>query len=106
MKNSVDLGELQQLALLAVARLGKNACGSAIQDELSRTSGRDVSVATAFLTLVRLENQGLVRLGGVKKGPEGGDMGRRTVEITSVGWEALGASRVPPASTGEREEPE
>lgn len=60
----------------------------------------------ALETVVRLENQGLVRFGGVEHGPGGGDMGRRTVEITSGGWEALDASRVPPARMGEGEGPE
>ncbi len=54
------LGDLQQLTMLAVARLGKQAFGGAIRDELARVAGRTVSISTVYVTLVRLENQGLV----------------------------------------------
>ena len=42
----IQLGDLQQLTMLAVARLGEQAFGSAIQDDLSNISGREVSVST------------------------------------------------------------
>ena len=93
MGNSTDHGKLQQLTMGAVARQGKNGSGIAVQDELSRASGRDVSVATVYLTLVRLEGQGFVRLAGVEHGPGRGDMGRGTFEITSWGRNVLDASK-------------
>lgn len=89
----IHLGDLQQLTMLAVARLGEDAFGSAIQDELVRVSGRDVSVATIYVTLVRLEDQGLVRSTTLEPDPGKGGRGKRIFGITPAGWEALEASR-------------
>ena len=57
----MSLGELQQLAMLAVARLGADAYGAAIQDELAAVADRRVSVPTVYVTLIRLEDRGLVQ---------------------------------------------
>ncbi len=46
--------------MLAVARLGADAYGAAIRDELLHVAERRVSVQTVWVTLVRLEKQGLV----------------------------------------------
>jgi len=93
-KKRIHLGDLQQLTMLAVARLGKHAFGSAVQDELMRVSGRDVSVPTVYVTLVRLEDQGLVRSTNLRSDPKTGGRGKRIFEITPSGWEALEMSRV------------
>ena len=90
----IHLGDLQQLTMLAVARLGKDAFGSAVQDELLRVSGRDVSVPTVYVTLVRLEDQGLVRSTNLRSDPNRGGRGKRIFEITPSGWEALETSRL------------
>ncbi len=93
MGNSTDLGKLRQLTMGTVAQQGKNDSGIAVQDELSRPSGRDVSVATVYLTLMRLEGQGFVRLTSVEHGPGTGDLGRGTFESTSWGRDVLDASK-------------
>jgi DNA-binding PadR family transcriptional regulator len=93
-ENRIHLGDLQQLTMLAVARLGKDAFGSVIQDELLRVSDRDVSVATVYVTLVRLEDQGLVRSTTLEPDPGKGGRGKRIFKITPAGWEALEASRL------------
>jgi PadR family transcriptional regulator PadR len=87
----VGLGDLQQLAMLAVVRLGDHAYGAAIRDELARVAGRIVSVQTVWVTLVRLEEQGLTVSKEVH-GPEGGRP-RRVFHLTSKGWQALEESR-------------
>jgi DNA-binding PadR family transcriptional regulator len=56
----MSLGDLQQVTMLAVARLGERAYGAAIREELLRVAGRRVAVPTVYVTLVRLEEQGLV----------------------------------------------
>ena len=103
MKNRSYPGSLQRLTIQAVARLRHRASGSAIQDHLSRTSGREVSVATVYLTLARLEDLGLVRptMPGQEPGKSG--MGKRIFEITSAGWEALDESQEALASMWEEE---
>jgi DNA-binding PadR family transcriptional regulator len=60
MSNRDHLGEFEQLALLAVLRLGDDAYGARIQEELDLAAGREVSVSTIYITLMRLEGRGLV----------------------------------------------
>ncbi len=89
----MSLGELQQLSMLAVARLGREAYGAAIQDELADVADRRVSVPTVYVTLVRLEEQGLVRSKEEPR-PEGrGGRARRVFELTARGWDALHEAR-------------
>ncbi|HEX9885521.1 MAG TPA: PadR family transcriptional regulator [Longimicrobiales bacterium] len=85
----MGLGDLQQMTMLAVARLGAEAYGAAIRAELMSVAGREVSVPTVYVTLVRLEEQGLVTSSEVA--PEGGRGGRarRVFALTPAGWEAL-----------------
>ena len=49
------LGDLEELILLAVLRLGAEAHGGRIREELSELAGRSVSVSTVYVTLMRLE---------------------------------------------------
>lgn len=89
----MSLGELQQLAMLAVARLGSEAYGAAIQDELAKVADRHVSVPTVYVTLIRLEERGLVR-STEEPPPDGrGGRARRVFELTPSGWDALHEAR-------------
>ena len=54
------LGEFEQLILLAVLRLGDDAYGMTIRQEVERGTGRDVSAGAVYTTLGRLENRGFV----------------------------------------------
>jgi PadR family transcriptional regulator PadR len=54
------LGEFEQLVLFAVLRLGPEASGVAIHDEIEARTGRDVSPGAIYTTLGRLEERGLV----------------------------------------------
>lgn len=95
----MSLGDLQQLAMLAVARLGEEAYGAEIRDELARVAGRRVSVQTVWVTLVRLEEQGLTASTEVAA-PEGGRP-RRVFRLTPEGWAALEDARAAMASMWE-----
>jgi len=59
------LGGVELLVLLALIRLGDDAYGVPIADEIEASSGRAVSVGSVYITLDRLERKGLVtsRLG-------------------------------------------
>lgn len=90
----MSLGELQQMVMLAVVRLGGEAYGAAIQDELRRVVNRRLAVPTVYNTLVRLEDQGLV---ASSEAPAAGDRGgraRRVFHLTETGWVALSQARV------------
>lgn len=93
MSDPITLGDLQQLSMLAVARLGDGAYGSAIREELRKVAGREVAVSTVYVTLVRLEDQGLVASEKTEPDPGEGGRGRRYFRITPEGWRALEASR-------------
>jgi PadR family transcriptional regulator, regulatory protein PadR len=54
-----SLGEFEQLVLLALVRLGDEAYGVSIHNELLRRARRDVTVAAVYKTLERLEDKGL-----------------------------------------------
>jgi DNA-binding PadR family transcriptional regulator len=55
------LGDFEQLVLLGVLRLGEEAYGAAIRQEIHAKSGRDVSINAVYTTLDRLERKGLLR---------------------------------------------
>src|ERR1044072_5837903 len=88
-----DLGDLEHLVLLAILRLGRDAYGIPILDEVSSRSGRDVSRATVYVALKRLEQKGLVasRLG--ESTPERGGRAKRYFKLKPAGLRALRESR-------------
>ena len=88
-----DLGDMEHLVLLAILRLGTDAYGIPILDEVSARSGRDVSRATVYVALKRLEQKGLVtsRLG--ESTPERGGRAKRFFKLKPSGLKALRESR-------------
>src|SRR5215831_9337385 len=89
----VDLGDMEHLVLLAILRLGREAYGIPILDEVCARSGRDVSRATVYVALKRLEQKGLVssRLG--ESTPERGGRAKRYFRLKPAGLRALRESR-------------
>lgn len=88
-----NLGDLQQLVMLAVTRLGENAYSGAIQDELRTVANRDVAVGTVHVTLVRLEDQGMLTSARAEQPNQGAGRPRKCYSLTPLGWEALSAAR-------------
>ncbi len=88
-----DLGDMEHLVLLAVLRLGTEAYGIPILDEVAARSGRNVSRATVYVALRRLEQKGLVvsRLGDST--PERGGRAKRYFRLRAAGLRALRESR-------------
>jgi PadR family transcriptional regulator, regulatory protein PadR len=89
----MDLGDVEHLVLLAILRLNKDAYGIPILDEVSARSGRDVSRATVYVALKRLEQKGLVasRLGDST--PARGGRAKRFFRLKPAGLKALRESR-------------
>lgn len=54
------IGELEQLVLLAVLRLGDKAYTVAIREEIAERAGRRLSRGAVYATLERLERKGLL----------------------------------------------
>jgi len=84
---------MEHLVLLAILRLGRDAYGIPILDEVSARSGREVSRATVYVALKRLEQKGLVtsRLGDST--PERGGRAKRFFKLKPSGLKALRDSR-------------
>ena len=101
MAKNDHLGEFEQLALLAVLRLGNEAYGATIQDELDRTAGRSSAISSIYITLTRLESKGLVRSSmespannaSAGAGDGRGGRARRYFRLQPAGVQALKASR-------------
>ena len=88
-----SLGELEQLVLLAVLRLGSEAYGLGIARELEREAARRLSRGALYTTLDRLELKGLVRWkpepgGAVRRG-----LPRRVYTVSARGVGALRTSQ-------------
>jgi hypothetical protein len=54
------LGEFEHRLLLAAMRLGTDACGMRLMEELSATVGRSVSRGSVYVTLDRMEGKGWI----------------------------------------------
>jgi DNA-binding PadR family transcriptional regulator len=54
------LGEFELVVLLAVLRLGDEAYGAAILEEIARRTRRPVARGSVYITLDRLEEKGLL----------------------------------------------
>jgi PadR family transcriptional regulator, regulatory protein PadR len=72
-----DLGDLEQLVLLAILRLGDEAYGVPILEEIRARTRRPASRAAVYIALRRLEDKGFVlsRLGDPT--PERGGRAKR-----------------------------
>ncbi len=83
------LGELEHLLLVAIVRLRDAAYGAAVIEEVESQTGRDVSHASAYIALQRLERKDLIA--GRDQAPEPGRGGRsrRFFTVTEAGLRKL-----------------
>ncbi|HKJ03162.1 MAG TPA: helix-turn-helix transcriptional regulator [Longimicrobiales bacterium] len=88
-----QLGDLEELVLLAVLRLGEDAYGASIREELKAQAGRPVSISTVYVTLMRMEEKGLSRSWMGEPSGERGGKAKRHFRVTREGVQALEASR-------------
>lgn len=85
----IYLGELEELTLLMVALLNKEAYGVSIAEELKNQANRELSISAIHAVLHRLEEKGFVKskMGGASA--ERGGRRKRLFTITSYGRLAL-----------------
>lgn len=76
-----NLGELEEQVLLILLRLGGESYALEVADRLADVTGRQVSAATTFMVMRRLEQRGLVisRIG--EPDPEWGGRPRRFYKV-------------------------
>jgi PadR family transcriptional regulator PadR len=93
MARKAQLGEFEQLVLLAILRLKDDAYGLGIRQELEKRAHRSVSRGAFYATLDRLERKGLVKWKATPPTDSRGGMPQRRFEVTSAGVRALRFSR-------------
>ena len=83
------LGAFEQLVLAALVRLGDQAYGMAVRQEIGERTGRDVAIGAVYATLDRMEEKGLVTSRTGEATPERGGKAKRYFELTAAGEQAL-----------------
>jgi PadR family transcriptional regulator len=83
------LGDFEQLVLLGVLRLGNEAYGASIRQEIAARSNRDVSINAVYTTLDRLERKGFLRSWIGAPTPQRGGRRRKFYELCPAGTAAL-----------------
>ena len=87
------LGEFEYLVMLAVLRLGANAYGMRVRQEISTRTGRDVTIGAVYATLERLAEKGLLTASISEPTPERGGRAKRSFTLTGAGMEAANRAR-------------
>ena len=82
------LGEFEYLLLTAAARLGDDAYGAAIREQIEEATGRRCSIGALYTTLDRLEKKGLLKTWMGEATPQRGGRAKRMVSVTTKGVQA------------------
>ena len=83
------IGEFEQLVLLALLRVGENAYGVPIHEELAQRARRSVNGAAVYKTLERLEAKGYVSSRIGEPTAERGGRRRKYFKLETRGRHAL-----------------
>jgi PadR family transcriptional regulator PadR len=86
------LGEFEQIVLLAVVRLGKNAYGVPVRREIEQRTRRSLTVGALYRTLDRLEEKGYISSWLSDPVPERGGRSKRYFRVGPLGIRALNSS--------------
>ena len=87
------LGEFEYLVMLAVLRLGADAYGMRVRQEIAARTGRDVTIGAVYATLERLVEKSLLRAALAEPTPERGGRAKRSFQLTGAGMEAATRAR-------------
>jgi|SRR5690242_12397539 PadR family transcriptional regulator len=82
------IGEFEYLLLTSAARLGENAYGAAIRQEIEEATRRRCSIGALYTTLDRLETKGFLKTWMGDATPERGGRPKRMVRVTPKGIQA------------------
>jgi PadR family transcriptional regulator, regulatory protein PadR len=92
--SEIHLGDLEQIVLLAVLRLGEKAYAVPILEEIQAQSGRRLARGALYTALDRLEKKGCLRSRLGEPLAERGGRARRYFTVTPVALRALQDSRL------------
>ena len=82
------IGEFEYLLITAAVRLGDEAYGAAIREELEATTGRRCSIGALYTTVDRLETKGLLKTWMGDATPQRGGRAKRMIRVTPKGVQA------------------
>ena len=83
------LGEFEQLVLLALVRLGADAYGVSIAEDIAERTSRRVSLGAVYKTLERLEDKGFAASSLGEPTAERGGRRKKFFRIQPAGRRAL-----------------
>ncbi|MGH9475774.1 MAG: PadR family transcriptional regulator [Terriglobales bacterium] len=84
------IGEFEYLLLASAARIGEEAYGAAIRQEIEAATGKPCPIGALYTTLVRLESKGLIRTWMGAATRQRGGRAKRMVCLTAKGAQAAG----------------
>lgn len=87
------LGNFELMILLAIMRIGDDAYGVSICDEIEETTGRTVVLGSVYAALERLEGRGLVTSRWGEPRAERGGRAPRHFRITAPGLREVRAAQ-------------
>jgi len=99
------LGAFEQMVLLAVFRLGKEAYSEAVRREIEECTARSVSRGALYVTLRRLEEKGYLMSWFGDPTPERGGRAKKYFKIDAPGVMALRESQTAIRSLSQGLEP-
>lgn len=99
------LGELEQLLLLALLRLGGEASGIELREELKERTGRDVLPGAVYTIMERCRVRGLVSSYTGETTPERGGRRRKYYRLEPAGERSVARSLEQVRSMAEGLEP-
>src|SRR5271163_2268662 len=82
------LGEFEYLLITTAARLGNEAYGAVIREELGAVTGRKCSIGALYTTIERLETKGLLKTWMGEATAQRGGRAKRMVRVTPKGVKA------------------
>ena len=88
-----NLGEFEEIVLLTIAILHKQAYGVSIKEEIETRLARDVSMGALHAALVRLEDKGYIKSREGESTEERAGRPKKYFQITALGKKAMEHSR-------------
>ena len=88
-----QLGEFEEIVMLTIAILYKEAYGVAIKNEIENRLSRNVSMGAMHTALVRLEDKGYIKSYDGEGTEERAGRPKKYFQITALGKKAMAYSR-------------
>ncbi len=90
--SSQGLGDLEQLVILAVVRLGNDAYAVSVRNEIEQRTERSITRGAVYVTLDRMERKGYLRSSMSEPSNKRGGKAKRIFHPEAKGVTALQAS--------------